>query len=190
MEDLDMELLISLEEADLDWVTQLVALRKIKGMSQTEVAERMGITQPNVSRLEKLASGATRKHTDLLTRYAEAVGAFTGHVVVDAADGRYDELQRVIQKHLKSLKQQSVALSGGSAVSDSPTHPDSRSVGEDITFFLTDFAPAKRQAPTAAVQQSKIRWNTAPERIGFLHPQLGIRTLPRKEEHHGPHSVS
>lgn len=190
MEDLDMELLISLEEADLDWVTQLVALRKIKGMSQTEVAERMGITQPNVSRLEKLASGATRKHTDLLTRYAEAVGAFTGHVVVDAADGRYDELQRVIQKHLRSLKRQAVAVSGGSAVSDSPTHPDSRSVGEDITFFLTEFAPAKRQSPTATVQQREIRWSTAPDRIGFLHLQQGIRTLPRKEEHHGPHSVS
>lgn len=185
-----MELLISLEEADLDWVTQLVALRKIKGMSQTQVAEKMGVTQPNVSRLEKLASGATRKHSDLLTRYAEAVGAFTGHVVVDAADGRYEELQRVIQKHLKSLKRQAVAVSGGHVPSATSAQSNTRSVDEDITFFLAEFAPAGQRATTAAVQQSKTRWKTTPDRIGFLHPEKTISPLSRKEEHYGPHSVN
>lgn len=190
MEDLDMELLISLEEADLDWVSQLIALRKIKGMSQAEVAERMGVKQPNVSRLEKLASGSTRKHSDLLTRYAEAVGAFTGHVVVDAADGTYEELQRVIQKHLKTLKRQAGAGSGSSAASTRPTGQNPRSVEEDITFYLTEFSPAGGHPSATVVRQSNTGWKTPPAQTGFTRAEKTIRTLSRKEDHHGPHPVS
>lgn len=99
-----MDLLIALEEADLDWVSQLIALRKIKGLSQAEVAARMGIAQSNISRLENLARGGRRKRDDTLVRYAEAIGAYTGHIVVDAADGTYTELQDSIQQHLRTLK--------------------------------------------------------------------------------------
>lgn len=47
-------------------------LRRKAGINSTQVAERMGITQPAVSRLEKNASKAT---VTTLERYAAACGA-------------------------------------------------------------------------------------------------------------------
>ncbi|WP_334143686.1 hypothetical protein [Corynebacterium nuruki] len=37
MNDPDMDLLIALEEADLDWVSQLIALRKVESLSVVSI---------------------------------------------------------------------------------------------------------------------------------------------------------
>jgi predicted XRE-type DNA-binding protein len=50
----------------------LAALRHRAGLNSTQVAERMGITQPAVSKLEKNASKAS---ISTLERYAAACGA-------------------------------------------------------------------------------------------------------------------
>jgi predicted transcriptional regulator len=52
-------------------VTSLVAHRRQLGLSQTEVAARMGTSQPAVARLE---SGAADVRLMTLERYAAAVG--------------------------------------------------------------------------------------------------------------------
>lgn len=50
----------------------LVGLRRTHGLTQTEVAERMGVTQPTISDLET-QTGDPRLST--VQRYARAVGA-------------------------------------------------------------------------------------------------------------------
>jgi predicted transcriptional regulator len=52
-------------------VANLVARRRELGLSQTEVAARMGTSQPAVARLE---SGAADVRLTTLERYAVAVG--------------------------------------------------------------------------------------------------------------------
>jgi transcriptional regulator with XRE-family HTH domain len=53
-------------------VRDLVAQRQAAGLSQTEVAARMGTSQSAVARLE---SGATDIRASTLERYAAAVGS-------------------------------------------------------------------------------------------------------------------
>src|ERR1700683_2522524 len=57
------------ERADL--VRELVGQRQAAGLSQTEVAARMGTSQSAVARLE---AGTTDVRTSTLERYAAAVG--------------------------------------------------------------------------------------------------------------------
>lgn len=102
MDDKKLELLIALEGADAHWLSQLVAYRKLKGFTQQDVAERMGIRQSNVSRLENLNTGKKRKHSDILTRYAEAVGVYVGHIVVDG-ESDYEALDAEISHRLRDL---------------------------------------------------------------------------------------
>lgn len=54
---------------------QMLAARKAAGMSQADVAEKMGIKAAAISRLESaLASGERSPTIDTLRRYAEATG--------------------------------------------------------------------------------------------------------------------
>ena len=57
------------ERADL--VRELVGQRQAAGLSQTEIAARMGTSQSAVARLE---SGATDARASTLERYAAAIG--------------------------------------------------------------------------------------------------------------------
>ena len=54
---------------------QMLAARKRAGLSQAEVAERMGTRAPAITRLESsLSSGRHSPSLSTLTRYAQAVG--------------------------------------------------------------------------------------------------------------------
>lgn len=55
-----------------DLVADLVARRRAAGLSQHEVAERMGTSQPAVARLE---AGQVDARMSTVQRYAAAVGA-------------------------------------------------------------------------------------------------------------------
>ena len=57
----------------------LFDLRRNAGINSTQVAERMGITQPAVSKLERNASKAS---VSTLERYAAACGAYIKIVMV------------------------------------------------------------------------------------------------------------
>jgi DNA-binding XRE family transcriptional regulator len=59
---------------------RLVALRKAKGLSQKEVAERMGVRQPTVSGFETEGSDP---RLSTLQRYARAVDARLRLIVVE-----------------------------------------------------------------------------------------------------------
>lgn len=59
-------------------IRQLVALRQIRGLSQTEVAARMGTSQSALARLE---SGRTDVRLSTLTRFADALEADIGFAV-------------------------------------------------------------------------------------------------------------
>jgi transcriptional regulator with XRE-family HTH domain len=54
-----------------DLLAELVAERRAQGLSQAEVAERMGTSQPAVARME---AGAVDVRLSTLQRYAAAVG--------------------------------------------------------------------------------------------------------------------
>lgn len=60
------------EKKEEELQTLLADLRRKAGINSTQVAERMGITQPAVSKLEKNASKAS---VSTLERYAAACGA-------------------------------------------------------------------------------------------------------------------
>ncbi|MDJ0686306.1 MAG: helix-turn-helix transcriptional regulator [Alphaproteobacteria bacterium] len=57
---------------EYDIAAKLIAARKAAGMSQVEVAERMGTTQTVISRME---SGRHRPSLGSIHRYAAATGA-------------------------------------------------------------------------------------------------------------------
>ena len=56
---------------ELDPVHQLACLRIAQGLTQAELAERAGVPQPNIARLE---SGKHQPTLELLRRVAEAMG--------------------------------------------------------------------------------------------------------------------
>ena len=60
------------EKKEEEFQELLADLRRRAGINSTQVAERMGITQPAVSKLEKNASKAS---VTTLERYAAACGA-------------------------------------------------------------------------------------------------------------------
>lgn len=103
MDDKELDLLIALEGADMHWLSQLVAFRKIRGLTQGDVARKMGLTQSRISQLENINSGKRRQHSDILTRYAEAIGAYTGHVVIDGEDESYKEFEELLERRLREL---------------------------------------------------------------------------------------
>ena len=59
----------------------LVARRKAAGASQTQIAELMGLYQPNVSRIESLLETGGNLTTHTVQRYVDAIEA------VEAAAG-------------------------------------------------------------------------------------------------------
>lgn len=65
-------------EADSQLIRDLVALRRKRGMSQTDVARLLETDQAYISRFE---SGNTNPRMRMLREYAVAVGATIGHTV-------------------------------------------------------------------------------------------------------------
>ncbi len=60
----------------------LRAMREAKGLSQREVAERMGVTRPRVSQIESVEGTALA--LEVLSRYAHAVGCRLDITLQDA----------------------------------------------------------------------------------------------------------
>lgn len=63
-----------------DLMTALVALRRAHGLTQKDMAERMGVSQPTVAAFEHYDSNPTLA---TLQRYAMAVGAILSTQVID-----------------------------------------------------------------------------------------------------------
>lgn len=65
----------------LEFMQQLIEIRKNHGLTQEEVAQRMGISQPSVASMERYDSNPTLA---TIRRYALAVGAAIQSTAVDA----------------------------------------------------------------------------------------------------------
>jgi len=63
-----------------DLMTRLVEQRKLHELTQAEVAERMGVSQPTVAAFERYDANPT---LSTIRRYALAVGASIEHTVKD-----------------------------------------------------------------------------------------------------------
>lgn len=112
--------------ADLLWVSQLVALRKRKGLTQQQIADRMGVDQSAISKLENVNNGRRKISAEQLNRYARAVGAYTGHIVLDAEED-YSLLKKEIERHTHNLIWNEEAPATGSAayrISDTLPHTE------------------------------------------------------------------
>lgn len=72
MKDLEYRKAYDAMEEEFALATAMVAARARAGLTQTELAKRMGTTQPVVARLE---SGRLRPSTRTLERYARATGS-------------------------------------------------------------------------------------------------------------------
>lgn len=72
---------------DYKLLADLVQVRRDSGLTQHDVAERLGISQQAVSKLENYSSDP---RLSTLRRYAHAVGALVAHVV-EADDGQLSE---------------------------------------------------------------------------------------------------
>lgn len=70
----------ALVDSDADLLRDLIAMRKKHHLSQEDVAERMGVTQPTVAAFERFDSNPT---LGTIRRYALAVGALVRHDVID-----------------------------------------------------------------------------------------------------------
>lgn len=67
-----------LAKADYRLVAALVKVRKERGLSQQDVADRLGLTQQAVAKIERYDNDPK---LSTLRRYAHAVGALVAHVV-------------------------------------------------------------------------------------------------------------
>lgn len=84
-EDSHSQLAGALSEEHLKLMDELVNQRVEAGLSQDDVASRMGVTQPTVSSIEKLGSDLK---LSTVRRYALAVGAMISHKVEPAKSSR------------------------------------------------------------------------------------------------------
>jgi transcriptional regulator with XRE-family HTH domain len=64
---------------DMNLIETLVKIRKSRGLTQQQVAERMGRSQPAVSDFERIGGDP---HLSTIRRYALAIGANVRHGVV------------------------------------------------------------------------------------------------------------
>jgi transcriptional regulator with XRE-family HTH domain len=69
---------VAMEDNDERLLGDLVGLRDRRGLTQQQVADRMGISQPAIARLE---AGGRDLRMSTVRRYALAVGAVVDHVV-------------------------------------------------------------------------------------------------------------
>ena len=90
------ELGIALADAEIDLIEQLIAMRKRRGLTQAEVAEKMGVNAGVVAQFEGVIHGAFRPDMITIRKYAIAVQAYIAPVVVPAEtlDGLGEHLRR------------------------------------------------------------------------------------------------
>ena len=106
----DERLMFDLVGADMDLVEQLVEMRKLRGMTQTDVAEGMGVDRSVVSRFESITGFGAKNHTMRTARkYADAVHAYIAHLVVDGQSNEYRELAAVVSENLSELRRKNDA---------------------------------------------------------------------------------
>ena len=77
-------------ERDMDLIDRLVLIRRDQNLTQREVAERMGRSQPNVSAFERVGGDP---HLSTVRRYAAAIGASVHWVVSVDGGGEGISLQ-------------------------------------------------------------------------------------------------
>lgn len=96
LSDPEQRLAQELVEADEQMLDELIALRKRMHLTQADVAERMGISQGAVARIE---SGERDPHLSTLRRYAHAVRAIVRHEVRPlSARERYMQSDRALDR--------------------------------------------------------------------------------------------
>ena len=61
-------------EAEFQLLDDILAARNAAGLTQAQVAERMGTTQSSVARLEKGLASGSLPSMSMLKRYAQVVG--------------------------------------------------------------------------------------------------------------------
>lgn len=104
MTERSLRLGVDLNKADLVWISQLVAIRRLKNISVEEVAHRMGVDQTTISNLENQNNGNRSANIALLSKYARAIGAYTGHFVIDAeSEEDYKPLKQAIENYTRAL---------------------------------------------------------------------------------------
>lgn len=67
-----------LADSDADLLEKLIRMREVAGLSQTQLAEKLGVTQATISSFERYDNDPK---LSTLRRYALGVGALVTHVV-------------------------------------------------------------------------------------------------------------
>lgn len=93
---------IDLADAEVDLIEQLIAMRKARDLNQSDIARQIGVDRSVVTRFEAAINGQKRPNLATVRRYAEAVNAFIGYLVVPGHD--YADLQAFVRNHLDQLE--------------------------------------------------------------------------------------
>ncbi|QNE89939.1 helix-turn-helix transcriptional regulator [Corynebacterium incognita] len=110
------QLEIDLIGADMAFIEQLVMVRKRKGLTQRDIAQRMGVDRSVVSRFESISQLNSKNHTlRTARRYAEAVGAYSAHIVIDADESDYSQLAESVEENLRELAGEKSGTGAGAA---------------------------------------------------------------------------
>ncbi|WP_049151505.1 MULTISPECIES: helix-turn-helix domain-containing protein [Corynebacterium] len=94
--------------SQMDLIEQLVEFRKLRGMTQSEVASRMGVDRSVVTKFESLVGLGKKNHTMKMIRaYANSVEAYVAHFVVDGriqhGSAPYAEFKENIARRITAL---------------------------------------------------------------------------------------
>lgn len=92
---------IDLADAEIDLIEQLIAMRKARDLTKSDVARKIGVHRSVVTRFEDAINGEQRPNLATVRRYAEAVNAFIGYLVVPGHD--YADLQAFVRNNLDQL---------------------------------------------------------------------------------------
>ncbi len=83
----EARLALELAREDQHLLAKLVAIRKARGLSQSEVAETLGLSQATISAFERLGNDP---HLSTVRRYCRAIGVMVRHHVDEDAGSCMD----------------------------------------------------------------------------------------------------
>jgi len=128
-----------LADNDASLIRSLIQVRKDKGLSQSDIADRMGITQPAIAAFERYDNDPK---LSTVRRYAHAVGALITHTVA-ADEGQLRDHRKDGWMVVGPMAPQDAAVIGplriplqlGEATSSFVMNPDMAAANAKVEFI-------------------------------------------------------
>lgn len=146
-----------LARQERDFIAQLISLRKKSGLTQTQVAEKLGVSQQAISKFESLESSPS---LSTVITYAHAIEALV-HFEAALDDGRFETLgENWITTTIHSTNKSPEDETSEDFANITPEHFIDTPKAEVVAGALrSDFAlAARKQSPTDALTTIQREW--------------------------------